>query len=83
MHRYYDVSNTIAESERLHLSADVAIRLDAEGGLIDVKLARASGNDVFDSAVLGAIKRAAPFGPPPPHLKASLKKDGVQLRFKP
>lgn len=81
--RFYDVSNTIPEAERIRLSADVVIRLDAEGGLIDVHLAKASDNAVFNDAVVGAVKKAAPFGPPPPALKGPLKKDGVQLRFTP
>lgn len=81
--RQYDVSNTIPESERLRLTADVLIRLDAEGHLLETSLMKSSGNDVFDGAVLGAIKKAAPFGPPPPHLKETLKNKGVPLRFKP
>ncbi len=81
--RHYDVSNTIPESERIRLTADVLIRLDAEGHLIDVSLTHSSGNDVFDGAVLGAVKKAAPFGPPPPHLKDTLKNKGVPLRFRP
>jgi TonB family protein len=81
--RFYDVTNTIAESERIRLSADVIIRLDAEGGLIDVRLAKPSDNAQFNEAVITAVKKAAPFGPPPPALKGPLKKDGVQLRFTP
>ena len=81
--RYYDVSNTIPESERLHLAAIVVIRLDGEGGLLEVRVAKPSGNETYDSAVVGAIKKAAPFGPPPANLAAALKKDGVQLRFTP
>jgi protein TonB len=81
--RHYDVSDTIPESERMRLTADVLIRLDARGGLLEVSLVKPSGNEVFDSAVLGAIKKAAPFGPPPPHLKDMLTNKGVPLRFKP
>lgn len=81
--RNYDVSNTIPESERIRLTADVLIRLDAAGNLLEVKLTHSSGNDVFDGAVLGAIKKTAPFGPPPVHLKDTLKNKGVPLRFKP
>lgn len=81
--RNYDVSNTIPESERIRLSADVLIRLDAGGQLLEVAITRSSGNDVFDGAVLGAVKKAAPFGPPPPHLKETLKNKGVALRFTP
>jgi TonB family protein len=81
--RNYDVSNTIPESERIRLTADVLIRLDANGQLLEVSLTHSSGNDVFDGAVVGAIKKAAPFGPPPPHLKDTLKNKGVPLRFRP
>jgi TonB family protein len=81
--RYYDVSNTIAEAERIQLKADVIIRLDAEGNVIEVSLAKSSSNDVFNNAVIAAVKKAAPFGPPPAPLRGPLKKDGVQLRFTP
>jgi len=81
--RNYDVSNTIPESERIRLTADVLLRIDTDGRVIDVSLTRSSGNDVFDGAVLGAVKKAAPFTPPPPHLKDTLKNKGVPLRFKP
>ena len=80
--RYYDVSNTIAEAERIQLKAHVAIRLSEKGELLDVSLTKASGNEVFDSAVLGAVKKAAPFPPPPPNLKDQLKK-GLTFEFKP
>jgi TonB family protein len=83
VHSHYDVSNAIPEAERIRLSADVAIRLDAEGRLIDVQLVKPSNNPTFDEAIVTAIKKAAPFGPPPPKLIGQLKKDGVQLRFTP
>lgn len=81
--RFYDVSSTIPEAERIRLAADVVIRLDAQGGLVDVKFAKPSDNDVFNGAVLAAVKKAAPFGPPPPALRKMLQQSGVQLRFKP
>ncbi len=83
VHRHYDVSNTIPEAERIQLKADVIIKLDAEGNLIDIAFARESSNAVFNNAVFAAVKKAAPFGPPPAPLRAALKKDGVQLRFTP
>jgi TonB family protein len=81
--RNYNVTNTIPEAERIRLSADVVIRLDGEGNLVDVRLAKPSDNALFNDEILGAVKKAAPFGPPPPALKGPLKKDGVQLRFTP
>lgn len=81
--RLYGVPASIPEAERVHLRADVAIRLDAEGNLIDVKLLKSSGNVGFDDAVLSATKKAAPFGPPPAQLVEGLRSRGVQLRFAP
>jgi protein TonB len=81
--RNYDVSDTIPESERRMLKATVLIRLGASGELLEVDLSKASGNDLFDAAVLAAVKKAAPFGPPPEHLREGLKKKGVALVFSP
>ena len=81
--RNYDVSNTIAEAERRTLRAEVAIRIGNGGELLDVRLTKSSGNDLFDSAVLGAVKKAAPYSAPPPHLRDSLKQQGVAFVFTP
>jgi TonB family protein len=81
--RRYDVADTIPESERLHLRAQVALRISRSGEVLDVKLARSSGNELFDAAVLAAVKRASPFSPPPEPLRASLQRDGVLLEFRP
>jgi protein TonB len=80
--RNYDVSDTIPEAERRTLKAEVALYIGAGGELIDVKLAKPSGNDLFDSAVVGAVKKASPFAPPPPHLAESLKRQGVAIVFR-
>lgn len=81
--RNYDVSDTIPEAERRTLRATVVIKLGATGELVDVELSKGSGNELFDGAVVGAVKKAAPFGPPPEHLRDSLKKNGVALVFSP
>ena len=83
IHRNYDVSNTIDEAERRRLKAAVAIRIDESGKLLEVVLTQPSGNELFDSAVVGAVKKAAPFTAPPEHLRKSLKKEGVALLFTP
>jgi TonB family protein len=80
--RYYDVSNTIPEAERRTLKAEVAMRVSASGEASDVRLKKPSGNDLFDEAVLSAVKKAAPFSPPPEHLKKVLLA-GVTLAFSP
>lgn len=81
--RNYDVSNTIDEAERRRLRAEVALRIGATGELLEVTLTKPSGNELFDSAVIGAVKKAAPFSAPPEHLRDSLKKAGVAFVFTP
>lgn len=82
--RHYSVADTIPESERTHLKAQVAIRLGRAGELVgEPKLMKTSGNDLFDSAVLNAVKKAAPFSPPPDHIRDALHKNGVVLEFRP
>ncbi|MFY1830087.1 TonB family protein [Myxococcus fulvus] len=79
--RNYSVADTIPESERLHLKALVALRLGRAGEVLDVSLTKPSGNDLFDSAVVAAVRKASPFSPPPDHLRDALQKNGVNLMF--
>jgi TonB family protein len=80
--RNYDVSDSIPEAERRTLKAEVALNIGSGGELLSVKLTRPSGNELFDAAVLGAVKKTAPFAPPPKHLAPALKKDGVAIVFR-
>ncbi len=81
--RFYDVSDTIPDAERTRLVAQVAVVISPSGQLEKARLAKSSGNDLFDSAVMAAVKRAAPFAPPPTHLRDALSKYGVVLQFRP
>ncbi len=81
--RHYNVADTIPENERMYLKAQVAMRLNRTGEVIDARLAKASGNGLFDSAVLAAVKKASPFSPPPDHLRDTLQKSGIVLEFSP
>jgi len=47
------------------LSADVEFSIGADGALNGVKIAKSSGDSAFDESVIRAIRRAAPFPPPP------------------
>lgn len=80
--RNYDVSDTIPEAERRTLKAEVALWIGPGGEVRDAKLSKPSGNDLFDAAVVGAVKKAAPFSPPPPHLVDTLKRQGVAIVFR-
>ncbi len=81
--RFYDVSETIPDEERIRLVAQVALFIDPSGQLARYRLVKSSGNDLFDGAVLDAVKRAAPFAPPPNHLRSALQKYGIVLQFRP
>jgi protein TonB len=47
------------------LSADVEFSIGSDGKLNGVKIAKSSGDTAFDDSVMRAIRRAAPFPPPP------------------
>lgn len=81
--RNYDVSNTISEQERIQLRAQVVLTIGRAGEVLESRLAKSSGNALFDGAVLSAVKKASPFSPPPEHLRNQLAKDGVILEFTP
>ncbi|MBN1256051.1 MAG: cell envelope integrity protein TolA [Deltaproteobacteria bacterium] len=47
------------------LNAVIIIEIGKNGELLKTEFEKYSGNDVFDQAVIRAIKKAAPFEPPP------------------
>ncbi len=81
--RHYDVSDTIPEQERLRLRAQVQIKIGRAGELLEARVVKSSGNPLFDSAVLSAVKKAAPFSPPPDHLRDELQRSGVIIVYTP
>ncbi len=81
--RRYDVSQTIPEQERLHLKAQVLVKIGRTGEVVKVQLASSSGNELFDNSVLAAVKKASPFSPPPEHLREALQRRGIALEFRP
>lgn len=81
--RHYDVAQTISERERVYLKAQVTMQIGRSGEVLAVRLTKASGNNLFDAAVVNAVKKAAPFSPPPEALRHSLQWRGVTLEFTP
>ncbi|MBW1645837.1 MAG: TonB C-terminal domain-containing protein [Deltaproteobacteria bacterium] len=51
------------------LSATVSLVIDRAGNLLEQKIERLSGNQLFDDSIMQAIKRAAPFPPFPPVMR--------------
>jgi protein TonB len=78
--RYYTLSNAIPEAERRSLKALVTLRIGRKGELLDVELAQPSGNSEFDNGVVAATRKAAPFAPPPEHLRDEVQ-EGITFRF--
>lgn len=78
----YSVPELIPARERLLLQADVVIYLDRSGNVKNLKLIKASGNTLYDNAVVGAIKKAAPFPPPPDELADVYSKEGIEIPFR-
>ncbi len=82
--RNYGVTKSIPQEQLKRLKAVVVIYIDAQGRLLrDPQIQKSSGNSLFDSDVLMALRKAAPFGPPPPHLLQSLKTVGVAIEATP
>ncbi|MFN7131444.1 MAG: TonB C-terminal domain-containing protein [Myxococcales bacterium] len=78
--RNYGVTKTIPPQELVRLKAEVVLYINATGDLIkDPVIQTSSGNGQFDQDVVVALKKAAPFGPPPKHLAQTLKTVGVAI----
>ncbi len=78
----YEVPELIPAKQRLFLRADVLIRIGRGGQLEALEFKNRSDNPLYDSAVEGAIRRAAPFPPPPEELADSYSKDGIEIPFR-
>jgi len=81
--RNYSLPDTLSDEERLRLKALIRIRIGTAGQLIAADLVKGSENPLFDNAVLAAVKRTAPFSPPPAHLNELLGGRGVAMEFGP
>ena len=79
--RFYVVPNTIPQSERAKLVADVQVVIAADGTLLDIKTQSGSGNATFDRAIEAAVKRCRAL-PPPPAALAKQAREGVLLEFR-
>jgi len=80
--KQYEVPELIPAKERMFLRADVILYIDRAGGIKELKLSKPSGNQLYDNAVVGAIRRAAPFPAPPAELAAVYSDDGIQIPFR-
>jgi TonB family protein len=79
----YSVPEVISTRERMFLRATVVITVDAGGRLKDFSFEKHSDNPLFDSAIEAAVRRAAPFPPPPAELADKYAHEGIGLEFSP
>jgi TonB family protein len=66
---------------RQNLSAQVEIRIDAQGHLSRVQFVKPSGNSQFDEAVKKTLQLSQPFPHPPEEVRLSLQKNGILIGF--
>lgn len=55
----------LVTEKRPGLVASVSFRIQSDGEVQDVELMKSSGDAVFDQSVMRAVRKAAPFAPPP------------------
>jgi protein TonB len=77
----YSVPKVITERERQFLAATVVITINARGQIKNLTFEKRSGNQVYDSAIEAAIRRAAPFPPPPAELADKYSSEGIGIEF--
>lgn len=82
--RNYGITKTISPQELIRLKAVVVLYIGSTGELLkDPEIQKSSGNPQFDQDVILALRKAAPFGPPPQQLAETLKTVGIAIEATP
>jgi colicin import membrane protein len=77
----FAVPETIPNEDVEKLKAKILVKIDSRGTIIDHKLMEGSGNAIFDSAALRAVKRTRTVPLPDDELKRIIFKDGILINF--
>lgn len=64
-----------------NLRAQVRIKVNAKGEVVDIKLIKPSGNPSFDENVMMTVQKSSPLPPPPERLELLLRNEGIVLGF--
>ena len=64
----------------IDLTDEIEIKINDRGEIVYKQIVVSSGNDLFDSLVLKAMERAAPYPPPPASVQALIK-DGIIFKL--
>ncbi len=70
---HYQVPSVIGADACQRLVAQVMVRMNPDGSVSDVRIHKSSGADLFDSAVVSAVKQASPLPPPPENMRQMVK----------
>jgi TolA protein len=73
--------NLIWVQQRDRWQARASFRIDSQGNILDPSLTQTSGNELFDRAVLRAIRKSSPLPAPPPPVAREAFQEGVELSF--
>lgn len=65
------------------LSTSLVFKVEESGNVIDVRIAKSSGNSVFDNYCRQAIIRSSPLPSPPSELAKEAQKSGIEITFRP
>lgn len=77
---YNAPTGLLSDSQLANLAAQIIIQVDADGSLKAPQLRKSSGNDLFDSASLSAVRATGRVPPPPPAQRAMWRR-GVMIQF--
>lgn len=62
-------------------TAVVVIHIDQRGYVTKKTMTKSSGNNVFDTIVMGTIDKSSPLPPPPDRLRGRLATTGIPVKF--
>jgi len=80
---HFVIPESISQRERQTLDVEINLRIDADGGLIRVKVVSPSNSSYYDNIVVARAKEIESYGAPPLMLRKSLKRDGLNVHMCP
>ena len=66
-----------------HLSAVIALRIAADGRIVDFKVVQSPGVPAFEQAIARAVRRCGKVEPPPAEYRSTVGKEGLEITFVP
>jgi outer membrane biosynthesis protein TonB len=82
LQRAYQLPETIPQSQRGFLQAEVALSIDRDGSIAHYEFVKRHPNEIF-MAALESLLKTMKLPPPPAALADSVKNPGILVRFRP